>query len=344
MAHEITVRDDGVAEAAYALQPAWHKLGTVLDHPMTSAEAIQVAHLDWTISKQSTYIRSNDGWHEVPQFKFVMRDDNHKVLGIVSDNYQLVQNVEAFAFLDTLVEEGQIQYEAAMSLKEGRVVILLARMPGIDYITSDDQLKRYILLSLTHDGTAAIKFGPTSVRVVCANTYALAQQEGALRDVAARTILDRGIRVTHVGDVKAKLQAAKAAIDQANILFDHYADIAKQLAQKKWTDEQFQRFLDVMCPELQPYDPDYTEKRAKAIQNTRAEIRTLYYNDEKQQLDGIERTAWAAVCAVTEHIDHLPRRGATWRQKAEARFNVCLYGPGRDMKHRAYEAAMRISC
>ena len=65
--------------------------------------------------------------------------------------------------------------------------------------------------------------------------------------------------------------------------------------------------------------------------------------NRRQMLPGMEHSAWAAFCAVTEHIDHLPRRGATQRQKAEARFNVCLYGPGRDMKQRAFEAACRFA-
>jgi hypothetical protein len=64
---------------------------------------------------------------------------------------------------------------------------------------------------------------------------------------------------------------------------------------------------------------------------------------DAQRLPGIERTAWAAFNAVTEHIDHLPRRGATPERKAEARFNVCLYGPGRDMKERAFQAACKFA-
>jgi hypothetical protein len=35
MAHDITIRDNGIAEAAFALTPAWHNLGTVLDQPWT---------------------------------------------------------------------------------------------------------------------------------------------------------------------------------------------------------------------------------------------------------------------------------------------------------------------
>jgi hypothetical protein len=43
MAHEITVRADGTAEAAFAMTPAWHGLGVVLDHPMLSKEALMGA-------------------------------------------------------------------------------------------------------------------------------------------------------------------------------------------------------------------------------------------------------------------------------------------------------------
>jgi len=97
-----------------------------------------------------------------------------------------------------------------------------------------------------------------------------------------------------------------------------------------------------MCPELDPHDPDWTERREEAISATRLAIRDAWSN-ERQMLPGIERSAWAAFSAVTEHIDHLPRRGATRERKAEARFNVTLYGAGRDMKKRAFETACRFA-
>lgn len=346
MTHEITIRRDGTAEAAFACTPPWHGLGVVLDHPMTSAEALRAAQLDWAVDKFPVYVESNGRYVEIEDKKAIKRLDNDEVLGIVSKDYRVVNNTEAFQFLDSLVENEEMTYEAAFSLRGGRTVVLLARMPQVDYITDNDVCHRYILFSTTHDGTGAIRLGPTSVRVVCANTYSLAISSGEIREVDTRDFdsLRREFRITHKGNVDDKLRSVRRLLEFTNRKFDDYVDIARQLVNHKWTSEQFEQFLDVMCPPLNPMDPDYTERRAKAIEETRKDITNLYYHHPWQNDDvSVKQTAWAAFNSVVQHIDYLPRRGATFEQKAEARFNVALYGTGRDMKKRALVAALRVS-
>ncbi|GIW95182.1 MAG: hypothetical protein KatS3mg110_3223 [Pirellulaceae bacterium] len=346
MAHEITIRPDGTAEAAFAMEPAWHGLGVVIDHAMSSEEAIKAAQLDWIVELAPLKASWNNVDRKVTNAFATVRTDTGDVLGIVSHKYKVVQNYEAFCFLDSLVEEGQMTYESAFSLKGGKKVVLLARLPSVDQIVPDDLLQRYLLLSLSHDGSSGILFGPTSVRVVCANTYALALQEGYIRDIGR--FLPRDIRgtqtlsVRHMGNVADKLHNAKLLLRAVNVMLDDFAGLARRLAQYRLTDEQFRHFLDVMCPKLPPYDPDYTQQRAREIEATRASIHRLFYECDRQNLAGIERSAWAAFCAVAEHIDHLPRRGATAVQRAEARFNMALYGPGRSMKRRALETLQRL--
>lgn len=346
MAHNITVRPDGVAEAAFAEVPAWHGLGTVLDHPMTSVEALRAAHLDWTVSKKPLHVVFDDGHSRLVDGKVALvRDDTKDVLGVASDKYCIVNNVEAFQFLDGLVEEGSMTYEAAFSLGGGKRVVLLARMPGQDEITPSDVCLRYILLSTSHDGTSSIWFGPTSVRVVCANTFMLAIGEKTVEAISSSEFdyLKKEFSISHRGDIEAKLEKARGIIKAVNAKFDEYTEQARELAKVRWTDAQFRQFLDIMCPEISLVDPDYTPRRAKAIERTRNDITELYYQHEWQADVSIRQTAWAAVNAVVQHIDYLPRRGATPQAKAEARFNMVLYGPGRDMKQRAFVAAQRIS-
>lgn len=352
MAHEITVREDGIAEAAFALEPAWHGLGQVLDHPMTSEEALREASLDWRVLQQQigravpTEIETAEGpvtadrYHECPGYLANVREDNGKVLGVVTDQYKVVQNTEAFTFLDELVDEGAMQYESAFSLSGGRKVVLLGRLPKFDRIAPGDDSLRYVLLSLHHDGSGAIRFGPTSVRVVCANTYSLALDKGGIGSMSGGLSREHAIR--HMGDVTAKLNKARAALEQANETFDAYTAAGQQLVKHHMTAGEWDAFLDVMCPVLDPRDPDWTERRADRIDATRGAIVEAYHN-ERQTMDGIGGTAWAAYCAVIEHIDHLPRRGASPERRAEARFNVCLYGAGRDQKQRAFEAACRFA-
>lgn len=333
MGHEITVRENGFAEAAFAMKPAWHGLGRIYDKPMTSAEALEGAGLDWRVEQEATYIREGDSYRELPEHVVNVRSDNRRVLGIVSDHYKVVQNTEAFEFVDRLVDEEQMLYESAFSLRGGKNVVLLARMPGVREVVEGDQLLDYVLLSMAHDGTGAITFGPTSVRVVCANTYQL-----ALGSDKGQKIKSMSIR--HQGNVMNKLSRARQILGMAKYEFDQHNAVAKELADRVITREEWVHFLDIMCPELDPLDPDYTDRRAEKIADTRLAIKAAYHN-ERQALAA--NTAWAAYNAVSEHIDHLPRRGGSKRRKAEARFNVCLYGAGRDMKQRAFEAACNLA-
>ncbi len=337
MSHEITVRKDGFAEAAFSLTPAWHGLGQVFDHTMKSKEAFIAAGLDWEVHQIPAYMGWDDAqgqkkFEQVPGHMFNVRSDNREVLGMVSDHYKIVQNTEAFAFLDALVENHEMEYESAFSLYGGRKVVVLARRPGFEQVVEGDAILPYILLSLGHDGTEAIKFGPVATRVVCANTYAMALGEGGVKEMSIR----------HSGDIQSKLAQARDILGVASKAFEDYAETGRQLAQRRLSWAEWTEYLDIMCPELDPRDPDWTELRAKRLAETRASIMDAYTND-RQRLNGIVQSAWAAYNAVSEHIDHLPRRGASPERKAEARFNTCLYGVGRDMKHRALEAACRFA-
>ncbi len=346
MAHEITIREDGFAEAAFALEPAWHGLGKVLDHHMNSAEALTEAGLNWkivqrsmAIGKPETYTDENTTepqertvWVPQPGLIANVREDNNVFMGVVTDHYKVVQNVDAFRFLDSLVENHEMKYESAFSLYGGRKVVVLAKMPGVQEVVKGDHIIPYILLSLAHDGTEAIKFGPVATRVVCANTYAMALREGKTKDLSIR----------HSGNIDEKLAQARNILGVANQQFAQYAEIGQELAKHQLSKEEWREFLDIMCPELDPRDPDYTDRRAEAVAETRVEIAKTYRN-ERNTLEGMANSCWAAYNAVVEHIDHLPRRGATPRSKAEARMNVCIYGIGRDMKKRALETAIRFA-
>lgn len=334
MSHGITIREDGFAEAAYSLEPAWHGLGTVFDHAMSSREALEGAGLDWGVEQESVYQLTSDGvsrvYAELPKFKLNFRADTDAVLGMVTDQYKVVQNVEAFEFLDELVENHEMLYESAFSLYGGRRVCVLARMPGVREVVEGDPLLPYVLLSLSHDGTGAIKFGPTAVRVVCANTYTFSLSEGNVKDLSIR----------HTGNIKGKLRQARNILGIASEQFNQYAEVGKTLAQRQLSNEEWREYLDIMCPELDPRDPDYTGQRENALAKTRLSIKSCFRNDRQATAPG---TAWAAYNAVAEHMDHLPRRGATQRSRSEARFNVTMFGAGRDIKRRAFETACRFA-
>jgi hypothetical protein len=71
------------------------------------------------------------------------------VLGIVSDEYEVVDNRDAFRFLDALIGS-ELHFETAGSLWGGRRVWVLARRP--EYVElGGDPSATYIYVANSHD-------------------------------------------------------------------------------------------------------------------------------------------------------------------------------------------------
>ena len=149
MAHGITARDSLMV----VRHPAWHGLGVVLDHtPRTLDEALGAAGLTWSVAKEPLHRsdgRAVDGVHAT------VREDTDEVLGVVSDDYVVVQNRDCFAFLANLLGS-ELVFETAGSLWGGKQVFITAKLP--DHITvGGDEVRPYVVLSAWHTGTGAIR-------------------------------------------------------------------------------------------------------------------------------------------------------------------------------------------
>ena len=58
----------------------------------------------------------------------------------------------------------------------------------------------------------------------------------------------------------------------------------------------------------------------------------------------MERSAWAAVNAVTQFIDHQRNvRGESDEDRDESRLHGAWFGPSADIKARAYHAAQQLA-
>jgi len=320
MAHQLTIRPNGFAEIALARQPAWHGLGTVLPNLMTSEEALTAAGLDWQVEKRPLYRKVGDQFVALPQEQILVRVDNEEVLGVVTDHYRVVQNVEGFRWLDALVEQDQLRYEAAFSLQGGRKVVLLARTPGYGEVLPSDVILPYILFILGHDGRTGIRCGPVAVRVVCANTLRIAEQTYEL------------MRVSHIGDVSKKLEYMRQIMKVYLELFTDYITEANRLANRKLSEQEVQLILD----RLFPVDKSLPLETQLALHDKRYQIMQLFTQAETNNLPGMERTAWSLFCAIVEYIDH-GLRGA-----AESRVMNSLFTVGARLKKRAWETIKQL--
>jgi len=135
MAHELHILD-GKVSMMYVGEEPWHGLGTKLNDPATSAEAIKAAHLDWKVIKAPLHASIEQGERLLPlkgKFGIVREDLRDRagcpVFGIVGSGYSALQSVEAFEFFDGIVGQKAAIYHTAGALGKGERVWILAKLP-----------------------------------------------------------------------------------------------------------------------------------------------------------------------------------------------------------------------
>ncbi len=217
MSHYIEIWDGKASFVENGRQTrAWHRLGMVFDRPLTVKEALHYSHADYKVALQPFAVITPDIQCEMengsvmalqlnnaifPKMKVTMRLDTHAPLGIVSENYGIVQNEDAFKFIDTLVtgkltdQEHTPVIETAGVLGRGERVFVTAKFPDKIILDNkgDDRVEMYMVFTTSHDGLGAVKCMVTPVRVVCNNTlnFAMKHNAGTLSLTHSRNIMNR---------------------------------------------------------------------------------------------------------------------------------------------------------
>ena len=264
----------------YVREVPWHGLGTRVEEAPNSADAIRLAELDWRVESNPIYDMYGK---EIPGFVANTRSSDNSVLGIVSPQYKIVQNSKAFEFTDSLLDEGVV-YETAGSLKDGKMIWLLAKMPQQKIL--DDAFDPYICFTNSHDGTGAVKVCMTPVRVVCNNTLNLALST-AKRSWSAR----------HMGNIDSKLEEARHTLGLANDYMKSLEEEADRLANIQVNDSQILKMFD----ELYPVTAETTARKIENINTIKDNFFRCY---EMPDISQFKNTAWGVINAISDQATH----------------------------------------
>lgn len=285
---------------------AWHKCGQVVDS-MTSKECMTLAGLDFEVglaplvalvnnpilieeSKKtdivtkinSTLYRSK----EVEGNFATYRTDTSEVFGVVGSRYEVVQNIEAFDFFDDIIGQGHAQYETAGALGNGETIFITAKLP--DHIkVKGEEIDKYLLFTMSHDGTSSIKVMFTPIRVVCNNTLTAALSECKER-----------ITIKHTRNARQRLEIAPTLLGIDKKASEKYAEIFNRFKEVKMTDDEFTNLIDGVFGF--DYEP-ISDLSSKAV-NKRNSI--IEYNEVGIGQEGITGTLWGAYNAVTGYLQN----------------------------------------
>lgn len=283
----------------YTREKPWHGLGVRVEEAPASADALRLAGLDWEVLQEEIYTNKGD---IISGYKANVRSTDRKVLGVVTDRYKVIQNVEAFEFTDTLLGSG-VRYETAGSLSEGKKVWLLARLPR-EYIIGGERISPYLVFSNTHDGSGAVRVAVTPIRVVCNNTLNLAL------DTAKRSW-----SMVHTGDIKGKIQEAKDTLFMAEAYMDNLGKEFERLRKIQMTNEQVKEYIELLLP----VEKNATLAQLRNIRKLREDMQRRYF--DAPDLKDVGNNAYRFINAVSDFATHADplRRTANYNENLFAR-------------------------
>lgn len=318
MAHQIETM-------MYAAQTPWHGLGTFVgDENVFSDVAIQKAGLDWKVEKQPLFLGNGN---QLEENVATVRDTDSAVLGIVGTDYQVLQNSEAFNFMDSLVDAGDMRYHTAGSLSGGRRVWLLGQIDSTEVVPGD-RIDQFVFLYNSHDGSSALRCLWTDVRVVCANTARMALGKAKSSD---------GIAIRHTLNMEARMAEAQKVLGIARSAASLSAERYKALARENMKTAAWQEFLNNLIPDRDLSEIEVTGKRKPSNtrrNNQREDLTKLFEAGLGQDIAGVAGTKWAAYNAVTEYVNHHSSVKTTGRA---SRMENVMFGVGNGMAQRALE-------
>jgi len=311
MSHEID-ETNGKAAMAYVGGRPWHGLGQQLTEDADIATWKKEAGLNWKL-KASPVIYQTAGAHAIdetvgPQFldstkqlvmpdrQLLFRSDTKAALSVVSDKYKIVQPGEVLDFYKELVESAGFKLETAGALFGGRKFWALARCGDSAKIMGQDEIKPYLLLASSCDGSMATVAHFTSVRVVCNNT---------LRMSIGPNGRNAKIRVPHNADFDH--DAVQADLGIATKAWDQFLASVRILAKEKINRDDA---IDVIAGQMKKSWLDEEEiemPREKKMESSRALRRIITLFDGEAlgaDFKGCKGTSWGLLNAVTQYVDH----------------------------------------
>lgn len=301
---------------AWAGDRPWHRKGTKLPGLMTPLNALIAASCDYTVVKLEVGIVDNTAPEhfgiQIPNTFSTGRlgperqdeSDPDSPLkftpfeGSVKGRYTIVQNRDAFAFLEPALGKDIAYLETVGALGQGERVWAMAKLPDDFDIAPGDPVERYILITNTHDGSGSVKCIFTPIRVVCQNTLSAALK-GAKHTVSIRHTKSAGKRMKELHKL---LNANEKYWDKLKAAFT-------QLMLRDMTQFEVIEFIETMFPgkreEVRKADGStiMIDTVPTRTQNMRDAVTNLFEGDAKGS-KSVGRTHMGMFQAFTEWLDH----------------------------------------
>jgi phage/plasmid-like protein (TIGR03299 family) len=255
----------------------------------------------------SLYGAMDDHYVTVDGWVANVRSTDRQVLGVVTTRYQIVQNAEAFDWIDELLGFG-VRFETAGSLQGGKRIWMTTRLPD-QFRVAGDAVDVYLTFTNGHDGRHAVTAVVSPVRVVCQNTLNLALGHAK-----------RSWSLAHYRHIDKRLDEARTTLQLTTGYLAKLDEVANRLLSIPVAHEDWRDLVYELVPQSPHELPSTTVRRDLLLASWSLPDQAAFRG-----------TAWNAVNAVAWMTSHtVPRNperammnfidGERWIDKTVARF------------------------
>jgi phage/plasmid-like protein (TIGR03299 family) len=260
----------------------WTNIGTDVSGITTVDDVLRESGLNYEVEKRPIYVTDNSGTQiQIPNKVATVKKDTGEYIGVVSPNYTVYQNSDAFDFIDSIEN---VKFVKAGETASGMVYII-GKLPDVTVL--GDTFTPHVIFQTSHNGVFNIKATICPLRIVCQNQFAMSF--GSVRNT---------VNIRHSSQIVGRMTAAKRLIQDTAQYMNGFTDTAEELALLKLGSNQtFYNIVDAFFESTK----EITERQQRALDSKKSQIIQCYNADDNSDFKG---TVWGAVNAFTDFVTH----------------------------------------
>lgn len=249
-------------------------------------DVIKAAELDFDVEKKQMCLAEDDS--PVKDYYCNVKTDDGLQLGVVGSKYEIVQNREAFEFLDNMTADG-MKFECAGHFNNYRSNYIIGATESIKIL--DDTYDPYILFMNSFDGSGSVKVMFTPIRSICSNTLVIAEKRSSNR-----------ISVKHSSNVKDNLYIARQTLLHNAEYLETLKTNCEELATVKLSKKQYaDAVIPAVVDKFNLGDKDDRKRYKDREEQIRTDLLKVY---NATDIANYSNTAYKALQAVADYESH----------------------------------------
>lgn len=256
-------------------------------------DVLKKTNLDWTVKTDTI---QTTGGIEIDSHKAIVRQDNHKVLSIRGNDYEIYQNEQLVELLYRVSQNVGLEIVNGNYFGDGQKVYI--QLKSNDLKLGNDRIEGYLTGINSFDGSTSLAFGPSNITISCQNTFF-----AAFRGLNTKIRHTKNM-IVRVDDVCKSLENV---LEEEKIMFDNIKKLSEVKISKKIQDQVLRDLFNI--------DKAINLNDVDSISSMTQNKMSRFYVDLDGELKGKGDNLWGLFSGVTKYTTHSISNGDNTEKK-----------------------------